>query len=302
MTSRGNERREVFLDDEDRRRFLANLKDYHDRHGILIIAYVLMGNHYHLVLETPQGNLVKVMHGINSGYTGYFNRKYNRNGHLFQGRYTAILVEKETYLLELSRYVHLNPVRAGMVKMPEEYAWSSYPGYVNKGRALGWIEYGTVLSRYSEDTGIARKRYRQYVHSEVEGSLFRDVYGSMILGTEGFIVKVKQGMTIKPDNEVTGHRMMRDHLNPTDIIRAVAHAMGAEEAEVKQRGWGNTARNMAIYLIKKHTLLENRDIGELFGGVHYSTVSKTCSRFEDLISRDKKLARTAREVLSNAKT
>ena len=107
------------MDDEDRHRFLMTLKDYHERYAIMVHAYVLLDNHYHIVIETPRANLVKVMHGLNGGYTGYFNRKHNRVGHLFQGRYKAILVERESYLVELSRYVHLNPVRAGMVDTPE---------------------------------------------------------------------------------------------------------------------------------------------------------------------------------------
>jgi len=91
-----------------------------------------MNNHYHVVMETPDGNLLKAMHGINSGYTGYFNRKYDRVGHLFQGRYKGILIDKESYLFEVSRYVHLNPVRAKIVEMPEQYEWSSYGGYISK--------------------------------------------------------------------------------------------------------------------------------------------------------------------------
>jgi len=110
-----------------------------------------MDNHYHLTLETPRGNLLKVMHGINSGYTGYFNRKYGRSGHLFQGRYRGILVEKDTYLLSLSRYVHLNPVRGRVVERPEHYRWSSYLGYVGKGKESEWVEYAWALSQFGKN-------------------------------------------------------------------------------------------------------------------------------------------------------
>jgi len=154
ISSRGNERKKIFLDVEDRIRFLNLLIEYHDRYGILIHSYVLMDNHYHLILETPMGNLLKVMHGINGGYTGYFNRKYKRVGHLFQGRYRAILVEKESYLLPLSRYVHLNPVRAGLVRRPEGYRWSSYRGYIGREREEDWVEYAWALSQFAE----SRKR------------------------------------------------------------------------------------------------------------------------------------------------
>jgi len=119
ITSRGNEKKSIFLDEADREKFLHILKEYHNRHGILVHAYGLMDNHYPLLLETPRGNLLKVKHGINGRHTGYFNRKYQRVGHLFQGRSRALLVDKDQYLLPLSQYIHLNPVRAGIVDRAE---------------------------------------------------------------------------------------------------------------------------------------------------------------------------------------
>ncbi len=159
ITSRGNEKRDIFLDNNDRIKFLDILEDYHERYGILIHSYVLMDNHYHLILETPKGNLLKVMHGINGGYTGYFNRRHGRVGHLFQGRYKGIIVDKDTYLLELGRYVHLNPLRAKMVERPELYEWSSYPAYIGKQKQKSWMEYSWVLSKFGRDknTGNCRR-------------------------------------------------------------------------------------------------------------------------------------------------
>ena len=119
ITSRGNERKKIFLEDADKIKFLEILEDYHNRFNILIHSYILMDNHYHFIVETPKGNLTKVMHGVNGCYTGYFNRKYRRSGHLFQGRYKGILVDKDAYLVQLSRYVHINPVRAKIVERPE---------------------------------------------------------------------------------------------------------------------------------------------------------------------------------------
>jgi len=110
-----------------------------------------MDNHVHLILETPKGNLLKVMHGLNGGYAGYLNRKYGRVGHLFQGRYKGIIVEKEGYLIPLSRYVHLNPVRAGRVERPEKYRWSSYRGYIGKGKEEEWVEYAWGLSGFGRE-------------------------------------------------------------------------------------------------------------------------------------------------------
>ncbi|MDO9507797.1 MAG: transposase, partial [Thermovirgaceae bacterium] len=131
VTSRGNERKDIFKSGTDREKFLSYLKSATERYGAVIHAYCLMSNHYHLMLETPQGNLSWIMKHINSSYTSYFNIKRKRAGHLLQGRYKAILVEADTYAAELSRYIHLNPVGAKMVGSPEEYPWSSYRYYAD---------------------------------------------------------------------------------------------------------------------------------------------------------------------------
>ena len=121
ITSRGNERKSVFKSRQDRIRFLGYLCSASERYDAVVHAYCLMDNHYHLLLETPSGNLPQIMRHINGAYTTYFNVKRSRSGHLFQGRYKSILVEKDEYAKELSRYIHLNPVRANMVAVPEEY-------------------------------------------------------------------------------------------------------------------------------------------------------------------------------------
>src|SRR3972149_6006846 len=205
ITSRGNERKNIFVDDADRFRFLELLKDYHDRYNILIHSFVLMDNHYHLILETSEGNLLKVMHGINGGYTGYFNRKYERSGHLFQGRYKGILVEKDAYLLSLSRYVHMNPVRAKIVKKPEQYRWSSYPGYIGKEKECKWVEHSWILSNFGKGGKTARRKYREYVEESFNKDMenpAKNLYGQIILGSDKFIEKIREmfkGKTISKE-------------------------------------------------------------------------------------------------------
>jgi putative transposase len=135
ITSRGNERKSVFKSKRDREKFLGYLESATQRYGAVIHAYCLMDNHYHLLLETPSGNLPQIMRHINGAYTTYFNVKRDRPGHLFQGRYKAILVESDQYAKELSRYIHLNPVRAKMSEMPEAYDWSSYNYYIGRKKA-----------------------------------------------------------------------------------------------------------------------------------------------------------------------
>ncbi|SPF44950.1 transposase (fragment) [Syntrophobacter sp. SbD1] len=130
VTARGNERWKIFFMKKDYDKFKEYIEAAEINFGFILHAYVLMTNHYHLIVETPQKNLGRIMHYLNSSYTTYVNIKRKRNGHLFQGRYKAILVDKDNYLLELSRYVHLNPVRANMTQKPEDYPYSSYRSYV----------------------------------------------------------------------------------------------------------------------------------------------------------------------------
>ena len=140
MTSRGDRREAIYEDEEDRERFLALLGNVASDFNWVCHAWCLMGNHYHLVIETPDGNLSKGMRQLNGVYTQYSNRRHRRVGHLFQGRYKAILVDGDSYLLELGRYVVLNPVRAGMVKEPGEWPWSSYLAMVGKQPSPPWLE------------------------------------------------------------------------------------------------------------------------------------------------------------------
>jgi len=307
VTSRGNERRNIFLGDAERRKFLHILEDYHDRYGILIHCYMLMDNHYHLVVETPQANLTKLMHGINSRYTGYFNRKHARVGHLFQGRYRGILVEKDAYLLELSRYVHLNPVRAKLVDKPEQYAWSSYSSYIGKSKEIPWLEYNWILSQFGLDRSTSRKRYREFVSKAGEESTespFGEVYGQVILGTAGFIEKTKYFLKSKEvGQEIVDHNRLRAQVQPEDILAAVAAAFNTERDTLTHKGGRkNTAKNVALYLIKRYTGLGNQEIGNLFGGMHYSAVTKASARLETEMAQDKGLRSIVKEIVSNIKT
>lgn len=145
VTSRGWERRPIVRDDRDRKRWLDLLERVATRCGWRVFAWALMRNHHHLYLRTPQPNLSAGMHDLNSGYASGFNRRWRRCGSLFQGRFKAVLVEDQSHAVELSRYVHLNPVRASVVERPEEYAWSSYPDYLAMRRAPAWLDWETVL-------------------------------------------------------------------------------------------------------------------------------------------------------------
>ncbi len=307
VTSRGNERKSIFLSDEDRKAFFDILAEYHDRYGILIHGYILMDNHYHLIVETPEGNLLKVMHGINSRYTAYFNRAYRRSGHLFQGRYKAILVDKDIYLVELSRYIHLNPVRAGMAGKPEQYAWSSYRGYIGKGKAETWVEHAWILGQFGKDSKEAQRNYKKYVEKDMTGeepSPFETLWGQVILGGDEFRKKIQGILKGKPLNrEIIERKRLTSAATPKEIIRAVANGFAAEEDEITRPGKrGNIARMAALHLVQRYSGLKNEEIGKLFGGIHYSAVTKASGRLMERMKKERSLNRRVQEIISYVKT
>jgi len=193
VTSRGNEQKDVFKSQKDREKFLSYLESATERYGAVIHAYCLMNNHFHLLLETPAGNLSQIMRHINGAYTTYFNIKRKRAGHLFQGRFKAILVEADEYAKELSRYIHLNPVRVGIVTRPEEYQWSSYRYFIGQVKTPEWLKTGFILGYFDSEIAKAWKKYRAFVEDllgkEYESPL-QGTIGSSILGNAGFIEEI----------------------------------------------------------------------------------------------------------------
>ena len=309
ITSRGNERKEIFRKDGDRQYFCEILADYHDRLNINIHSFVLMNNHYHLILETPQGNLLKVMHGINGRYTGYFNRKYGRKGHLFQGRYKGILVDKDAYLLQLSRYVHLNPVKAGIVDKPERHVWSSYPSFVGEGKKYEWLEYSWILEQFGPDEKKAQREYKRFVDAglkDEQSSLFNNVQGQVILGDETFIEKTRGLLAGKQfTREIVAQKNLRSMPQAEEIIAAVADRYGITEQAITGSGSrDNKARKRAIYLVHQYSGTRNYEIGERFGVIHYSAVIKAVARFKQDLhdGEDYDIAALLDRIKSHVKT
>jgi REP element-mobilizing transposase RayT len=307
ITARGNERKRIFLDGKDRKKFLGILADYHDRYGILIHSYVLMNNHYHLILETPRGNLLKVMHGLNGGYTGYFNRKYGRTGHLFQGRYKGIIVDKDSYLIPLSRYVHLNPIRAGVVERPEQYRWSSYPGYIGRGKQQEWVEYSWILSQFGSRRIRANRKYKKYTEealkNKVEGP-FKSLRSQVILGGEEFVKGIKRMLAGKAlSQEIVERKRLIEYPLLDEVMKEVAKAFRVDGEAIRRKGdRANTPRRVALYLAQRYTGLGNEEIGEIFGGIHYSAVSKASGRLREEMTSDKRLSKLVGAVESHFKT
>jgi putative transposase len=188
VTARGNGQADIFVDAEDRLAFLAVLAECITRFGWLCHAYCLMDNHYHLLIETPDGNLSSGMRQLNGVYTQRFNRRHGRVGHVFQGRFKAILVDRDSYLLELCRYVVLNPVRAKKVRSAARYKWSSYLATAGGASVPQWLQTDWVLSQFGKTRAAAKRRYERFVAEGVGGgSPWNELRGQVLLGGELFV-------------------------------------------------------------------------------------------------------------------
>ena len=198
VTSRGNARDEIFLGDVDRAQFLATLGDAIRRHGWICHAYCLMTNHYHLLIETPEVGLSRGMQLLNGVYTQWFNRRHQRVGHLFQGRFKAVLVEKESHLLELARYVVLNPVRAGMVRSVRDWPWSSYRATTGHEEVPACLTVDWILSQFDSERERAIRAYRRFVRQGRGVNVWDELQAGWLLGSDRFVDGLRPLLREKP--------------------------------------------------------------------------------------------------------
>ncbi len=292
ITARGNEKRPIFRIERDFLRFVDRFERMYGRYGVVIHAYVLMTNHYHLLLETPRGNLSPALHDLNTAYTNYFNRRHDRVGHLFQGRYRSIVVEKDSYLLELSRYIHLNPVRAGMVKKPEAYRWSSYPSYLSSGSCPEWLRREDVLEQVDTNPVKGRRKYRQFVEEGLRreiGDPLKAVMGGIALGGETFWEEVKNRVQgLQGQNEVPVLREIRRKTEAGEIVEKVALFYGITADRITRLEHPlHRGTQVAMYLARKKTDLSLNEIAAIFGKRHYTAVSAAFRRVEAKRERDR---------------
>ncbi|MDT8384348.1 MAG: transposase [Gammaproteobacteria bacterium] len=257
VTSRGDRREPIFEDDENRLMFLGILEEVVTRFNWMCHAYCLMTNHYHLVVETPDGNLSKGMRQLNGMYTQASNRRHGRTGHLFQGRFKGILVDKESYLLELARYVVLNPVRAGMVKHPGKYPWSSYRAMLGDAPVPGWLATDVTLARFGRRRAEARRRYNEFVLEGISGnSIWEGLRQQIYLGDEKFVARMQKKADVQGD-ELSIPRAQRRGPAPTLAKIAARHR----------------TRNDAIIAAYATGAYSYREIAEHFG-IHLATVGR----------------------------
>lgn len=289
VMNRGAERQDVFASDAQRERFLELLGDLADGFGVETHAYCLMGNHYHLLVQTPLGNLGRGMRHLNGVYTQFFNRDQRRDGALFRGRYKAILVDADEYLLHLTSYIHRNPIEAGMVERLGDHRWSSYPAYIGRARAKAWLRRDMVYSML----GGKAKRYQSFVESGVDEDLARFYRGNTIppiLGGERFKEAVLERHG-HDDPEVTERKRVHEPASIDKIVAVVARALDCNRETIFEsvRGRQNLARMLVAHFAHSAGQLTYREIAEMLGMNHYSAVASSIRRLERLRRESKQL-------------
>ncbi|MCC7575499.1 MAG: transposase [Methanomethylovorans sp.] len=290
VTSRGNEQKDIFKSEADREKFLTYLGSAAERYGAVFHAWCLMTNHYHLMIETPEGNLSRIMKHINNSYTNYYNIKRKRAGHLLQGRYKAILIEADAYAAELSRYIHLNPVKAKMVPSPEEYMWSSYRFYAEE-NGPSWLSTGFVLGYFGTEQGEQRRNYRTYVMEAVGRKCPDPLAGSIastILGSEDFVRDIREKYLEGKGSDRDVPALRELTLRP-DIAKI---REGAEKAFPEN---GRLARSSGIYLCHRFSGARLKEIGDLYG-ISLSGVTQAARRFEEAMKKDRGLEKRVLEI------
>lgn len=296
MTCRGNERRKIFLYDDDRYRFLKLLAESLETHQVVLFVYVLMDNHFHLVLQTTRANLSEFMRRFNICYTRWFHYHHGTCGHLYQGRYKALLVDADNYLVELSRYVHLNPIRVkkfGKFDYQKrwqhvgKYRWSSLPGYVTKRRVVDFVNYNMVL-----DMVGGRRAYQRFVQDGLkEGvkSPFEDIQYQMILGDNDFVTRVKSEYIQKGSlrEQPMYRNIITDVIEPEALMSCVAKALGIDVQSLKVRLENGVERGIVAELLYRYSDITQREIGKLLGGIDYTSVSMLRRRLKTKMANNK---------------
>ena len=291
VTARGNERRPIYLDDTDRKLFLKLLGKEIRQQGWLCYSYCLMDNHYHLLLGTPQPNLSRGMRRLNGVYTQTFNRRHQRVGHLFQGRYKSILLDRENYLLELCRYIVLNPVRAGIVSHEQDWHWSSYRATAGLDRAPEWLHVSGVLGLFDGAPQEAANFYHRFVREGVDQpSPWKHLRGQIFLGGESFLEEMERLAQAQQLVNVPSSQSRPTRVGKEGILDRVGEVYGLSPAEIISRD-NTEAYHCAAYLLRRVANISLREVAALFG-VSPSRISHVQREMES-----KKLSKKKEQVI-----
>lgn len=259
VMTRGDRQAPIYDDETDRRAFMDIFAEVVERYSWRCYAYCLMTNHYHLVVQTLEPNLSDGMRQLNGVYTQASNRRHKRTGHVFEGRYKAIVMEADEYLMELARYVVLNPVRAGVVTKPEDWKWSSYRATAGEEKAPQWLATGRLLTWFSNSWAQARTRYKQFVAEGADKNVLDEVRQQVYLGGEAFVKQVQDAVDIPDDPAIIGIQRKP----PAPPLERIAETAGS--------------RNEAIVEAYKTGFYSYTDIGKYFG-LHPSSIGRIIGR------------------------
>jgi REP element-mobilizing transposase RayT len=294
VINRGNAGENIFLNERDKEKFLKYLGSAAERFSLIIHTYCLMTNHYHLVVETPEANLSRAIQWLNVSYATYFNRKRDRKGHLFQGRFKSIVIDADEYLAQLSRYIHLNPVRVKMVVNPTDYPWSSYPLFIGKGEKPDWLD-TSLLAYFGTKKKAAIRAYQHFVEEVDPFQLVnpgKDLMAGCILGNMNFVSWLQKNYLDKEkaDNEIPQLKALKSSVSLERIITEVCTATQCTPEQIRTKGGKrNQAREMAIYLARDLTGLSCRELGGYFGNISGAAITMRCKQLSNTLSEDKNL-------------
>ncbi|MEA3329039.1 MAG: transposase [Candidatus Omnitrophota bacterium] len=296
ITSRGDNKKKIYVSEYDYKKFLEYILNAKARFKFYIYAYVLMPNHYHFLIKTLHANLSKLMHYINGSYTTYYNVKRKKSGHLFQGRYKSIVVDTDSYFSILSRYIHLNPVLAKLVKFPEEYKWSSCNAYIKKEKdeIIDKGEINRVL-------GMSARQYRQFMMEGLgkKENPFKDLYGGFILGGTKFIQdKLNELREQVEGGEFSHQKDLKRYISIKSIDDLMEREYGKRIKEMRaKRTWTMRKKRIAIYLMRKFAGLDNKEIGGVFR-MNSSAVSKAAMSIEKGMNESSQLRKEMKKLFS----
>ena len=292
VINRGHRQEAIVLDDRDRQRFLHDLERMVGQFRVLVHSYCLMTNHYHLILETPDGNLSRAVQWLNVSYATYYNRRHQCAGHLFQGRFKAILVDASAYLEALSRYIHLNPVHGGLASRAWEYPWSSCRHFVQPGEVPAWLEVNRILAGFGRTGTVARRRYAAYLSEAHAANPFDDVVGGSLLGPRSFIQWVKSTF-------LSARRPRRGDSRPQnapaaavgggDCPRGRGEVADHSRADSDARSQTQPRRDVAIYLSRELSGLSCQELGQRFGGLSGAAITMRHSFVLREMAKDRRL-------------
>jgi len=310
VLARGNNKQVIFKDDQDYNVYIIRLKRYHKRYKFILYAYTLMPNHIHLLIETGITPLSKIMQGIQQSYTYYYHKKYKSVGHLFQGRYKAILCQRDIYLLELVRYIHLNPVRAALVDNPDDYLWGSHKVYL---RYLNqpFVKKDLIFKMFSEDEFAAKKKYWQFIRDGIDKRRQNDFYNVIdqrYLGNPEFVERVKQKIKSQDQTEIVSREqnihdmqyllLIKKKTLP-EILKMVTEITGVYPESIlgnSREQLISRARSLFVLVAVRWVGISNKSLAE-FLGRDTSSISNMIRRIEEKINRDQVLANHLDKVI-----